>query len=133
MSSVAEQTPRPIGAEDRALHLISAAANGSTAPVQLSELYELADTLPPLKPVELLGEWSSGGLDTEHPTYCWLKSINWIGVTFRSADDVNPLVVAVQTRDGSGTRRKWLDEWGNGEVSLFLSPDGPALPCDLAP
>lgn len=90
--------------------------------VQTCELYEFADTLPPLTSQELIGEWSGGGFSTEHPFHIWLRSINWIGVTIRAEDDVQPIVVAAHTRDGPHKRRRWLDEWGNGEVSPSHGP-----------
>lgn len=51
----------------------------------------------------------------------WLKAINWVGITFRSEDDVEPIVVATQKTDSREMGpRKWLVEWGNGEVSSVL-------------
>lgn len=122
-------------AQSRAKELISAAANDPTITVQICELYEFADTLPPLTSQELIGEWSGGGFSTEHPFHIWLRSINWIGVTIRAEDDVQPIVVAAHTRDGPHKRRRWLDEWGNGEVLevKYRGVVSAALFCDNHP
>ncbi|KAF9631696.1 hypothetical protein BFW01_g2558 [Lasiodiplodia theobromae] len=48
-------------ASSRASDLISASENDPTSSVQADELYALVDTLPSIRPLELLGEWSSGG------------------------------------------------------------------------
>ncbi|KAB2575925.1 Nitrogen assimilation transcription factor nirA [Lasiodiplodia theobromae] len=122
-------------ASSSASDLISASENDPTSSVQADELYALVDTLPSIRPLELLGEWSSGSLHTGHPMDAWLRSINWVGITFRNVDDVEPIVVAVQTRDGSGTRRRWLEEWGNGEVieAKYRGAVSSALVCDNHP
>ncbi|KAH7058618.1 GXWXG protein-domain-containing protein [Macrophomina phaseolina] len=103
-------------AQSRALELISATLADPTRHVQPAELFDIIDPLPPLSPEELLGEWSATGFNTGHPLYHWLKSINWVGTKFWSEGDVEPLVVATQTRDGCGTRKRWLTEWGNGQI-----------------
>lgn len=97
------------------------AENNPTTLTRACELFDLADALPPLTPQNLIGKWSSGGFNTGNSAYHWLKSINWVGVTFRDENDVEPIVVKVQTKDGYGTRKRWLDEWGNGQV-------GPSFP-----
>ncbi|EKG21334.1 hypothetical protein MPH_01326 [Macrophomina phaseolina MS6] len=109
-------------AQSRALELISATLADPTRHVQPAELFDIIDPLPPLSPEELLGEWSATGFNTGHPLYHWLKSINCVGTKFWSEGDVEPLVVATQTRDGCGTRKRWLTEWGNGQVGLPSSP-----------
>ncbi|KAH7065441.1 hypothetical protein B0J12DRAFT_36408 [Macrophomina phaseolina] len=114
---------RAIDAAARASVLVSATVKDPIVFIQPRELYHLVDTLPPVDQKEPLGEWSSGGINTGHPTDDWLKSISWMGITFRSMDDVEPIAVAAQTRDGSGPRRRWLEEWGNGEASALLMVD----------
>ncbi|KAF2135760.1 uncharacterized protein K452DRAFT_238736, partial [Aplosporella prunicola CBS 121167] len=105
--------------------------------VSPTELLDLVDSLPALNPMELLGEWSAGSFNTRHPAHGWLRSINWVGITFRSVDDVEPIVVAAQTRDGPGKghRRKWLDEWGNAEVieAKYRGVVSAAMVCDNHP
>lgn len=125
-----------ISASSRTTDLIAAAAANPATLISPSELLTLFDALPPLDPETLLGEWSTGGFNTGHPVHGWLRAINWVGITFRSAEDVEPIVVATTIRDGEGrARRKWLEEWGNGEVieAKYRGVVSAALVCDNHP
>ncbi|KAJ7274235.1 hypothetical protein C8J57DRAFT_1178391 [Mycena rebaudengoi] len=69
------------------------------------------DQLKPIEPSFLMGEWSGGDFDTGHPVTEALKKIDWAGKTFRSEEDVDPIVV-----HGEGGERKTLEEYGHARV-----------------
>jgi hypothetical protein len=64
----------------------------SAAPVALDEVHALYDSLPAVAEDELLGEWGGGLVPTGHPGEAQLDALGWIGKTFRSRDDVDPIV-----------------------------------------
>jgi hypothetical protein len=67
--------------------------------------------LPPIQSDQLLGEWNGGFFDTGHPVADILRKINWTGKSFRSRNDVDPVIVL---KDGK--RVSW-GEWGMASVS----------------
>ncbi|KAJ7213854.1 hypothetical protein GGX14DRAFT_444269 [Mycena pura] len=79
-----------------------------TTPTVLMDIY---DQLRPIVPAFLLGEWAGGDFDTGHPVTRALKRINWAGKTFRSTEDVDPIVV-----HGEGGARIVLETYGNARI-----------------
>lgn len=63
-------------------------------PVDLDDVLAFYDGLPPVAAEEMLGEWDGGIVATGHPGEGQLDALGWVGKTFRSADDVDPIVVA---------------------------------------
>jgi hypothetical protein len=58
----------------------------------MAELEALFDALPPVAEDFLIGEWNGGVFVTGHPGEQQLGALKWIGKTFRSRDDVDPIV-----------------------------------------
>jgi hypothetical protein len=52
------------------------------------------DALPPVALEEMLGEWDGEVVRTGHPGEAQLGGLRWLGKTFRSRDDVDPMVCA---------------------------------------
>lgn len=77
---------------DAAARLDELAGASDAAP--LDDVLELYDALPAVDPAEMLGEWDGGLVPTGHPGEGQLGALGWVGKTFRSADDVDPIVVA---------------------------------------
>lgn len=76
-----------------------------------------SELAPITDPSFMFGEWTGGSFENDHPSHAQLKSLNWAGKTFRSEDDVDPMVVY----DAEG-KRTWLEMMGNArlrEVKLF--------------
>lgn len=59
------------------------------------------DALPPVPEAAMIGEWDGAIVPTGHPGESQLSGLAWAGKTFRSRDDVDPIVV----RDESGGRQ----------------------------
>lgn len=76
--------------EDHATRLRELA--GAGGPVGLEEVHALFDALAPVGEDELIGEWNGGLVPTGHPGEAQLDQLGWIGKTFRSRDDVDPIV-----------------------------------------
>ena len=65
-------------------------------------------------PLEVFqGEWKGAGVDTGHPGIQKNKELRWAGKTFRSPDDVDPMVLY----DDEG-KRVWKEDTGRARVSL---------------
>ena len=62
------------------------------AKTELSQLDALFDTLPAISEAAMLGEWTGGVFRTGHPGERQLAALQWGGKTFRSRDDVDPIV-----------------------------------------
>jgi hypothetical protein len=58
----------------------------------LAELDALFDALPAVEEDFMLGEWNGGVFVTGHPGEQQLDALRWIGKTFRSRNDVDPIV-----------------------------------------
>ncbi|OJD30603.1 transcription factor cmr1 protein [Diplodia corticola] len=136
-------TPCPT-AESQILDLIAASSENHSVPVSAAHLLSLYDSLGPLTPSELIGEWSASSFNTGHPAHPWLKSINWVGIRFWSVDDVEPIVVAVTTENKNQnngvsekvwSRKKWMEEFGNGQVieAKFRDVVSATMVCDDHP
>ncbi|KFZ20447.1 hypothetical protein V501_00127 [Pseudogymnoascus sp. VKM F-4519 (FW-2642)] len=57
---------------------------------------EVAAVYNQLEPVDakfLLGDWTGGDLDTGHIAHKALQGMRWAGKSFRSVDDVDPIIV----------------------------------------
>lgn len=61
------------------------------------------------------GEWQGGEINTGHRARSLLTEMNWAGKVFRSAEDVDPVIVY----DQAG-KRKWNPDWGRARVSCYL-------------
>lgn len=91
-------------------YLAAIEADQKVNPETIDDLFKL---LPPVKPDQLLGDWNGGFFDTGHPVATQLDEIQWIGKSFKSVEDVDPVIV-VQ----GGKRVSW-GKWGFASVSLF--------------
>jgi hypothetical protein len=63
-------------------------------------LLELYDGLEPIDTAFMLGEWEGGALRTGHPGEAQLVTLGWVGKSFHSENDVDPII----TRDEQGQR-----------------------------
>ncbi|KAJ7160041.1 hypothetical protein C8R46DRAFT_1038374 [Mycena filopes] len=75
------------------------------------EATEIFDQLKAIEPTFLLGEWEGGDFDTGHPASQLLKDINWVGKTFRSEHDVDPIMVR-----GENGSRTFLEPYGHAQL-----------------
>lgn len=66
----------------------------------------LFDQLKPIEPPFLIGEWNGGDFDTGHPVTQALKELNWVGKTFRTEEDVDPMMVR-----GEGGKRTSIESY----------------------
>jgi hypothetical protein len=80
-----------------------------------AELDEFWATLQPATIEEMLGEWQGGEFVTGHKMNGQLEKARWFGKSFKSADDVQPLVCV----DADGNKFSNV-EMGKGEASLWL-------------
>lgn len=64
----------------------------STERTSVSELEQLFDGLAAVSERFMLGEWSGGVFNTGHPGEQQLHSLKWAGKSFRSRDDVDPII-----------------------------------------
>lgn len=71
------------------------------AKTELSQLDALFDTLPAVSEAAMLGEWTGGVFRTGHPGERQLAALQWAGKTFRSRDDVDPIVSVNATGERS--------------------------------
>jgi hypothetical protein len=76
-----------------------------------SAVTSIFDQLKPIEPSFLMSEWEGGNFDTGHPASQALKAINWAGKTFRTEEDVDPMVVY-----GDGGKRVVLEAYGCARV-----------------
>lgn len=51
------------------------------------------DALPPVSIEQMMGAWRGSGFATGHPLDGLLEAMNWHGKRFRSAEDVDPLIM----------------------------------------
>lgn len=72
----------------------------SAAPVPVDEAHALFDGLEPVSCEDMLGDWDGGLVPTGHPGEQQLGALGWIGKSFRSREDVDPIVC----RAGDGGR-----------------------------
>lgn len=63
-------------------------ADGVTAAVALA----LFDSLPPVLPYEMIGQWRGDGIPTGHPLDGLLEAYGWYGKAFYDEDRVDPLL-----------------------------------------
>jgi hypothetical protein len=70
------------------------AFTGGPAPADVEAVLAFYDTLAPVAEDELIGDWDGEVIFTGHPGEAQLDGLRWIGKTFRSRDDVDPIVVA---------------------------------------
>ncbi|KAJ5774025.1 hypothetical protein N7457_008921 [Penicillium paradoxum] len=80
------------------------AKGGKLAEADIEAVY---NNLPAL-PIDFLhGEWKGGSFDTGHPGHAQLLDMNWLGKTFHSNENVDPIVVS---KDG---KRVCDESWGH--------------------
>jgi hypothetical protein len=72
------------------------------------------DSLEPIQPEQFTGTWKGASVNTGHPTEETLTGMKWAGKTFRSTEDVDPIMVYKE--DGE---RVWNADWGHARVSLL--------------
>lgn len=63
----------------------------------LSQLESFFDSLPAVSEAGMLGHWSGGVFRTGHPGERQLSALKWSGKSFRSRDDVDPIVSVSDT------------------------------------
>jgi hypothetical protein len=68
--------------------------------IKSDDITKIYDKLNSIKPIFLIGEWTSCYLETDHPDINTLKDLHWDGKNFRSVDDVDPVIV----KDSNGKR-----------------------------
>lgn len=61
-------------------------------PTTLNELDALFDALPAVAESFMIGAWDGGVFNTGHPGEQQLGALGWAGKTFRTRDDVDPIV-----------------------------------------
>ncbi|KAJ7139197.1 hypothetical protein C8R44DRAFT_764039 [Mycena epipterygia] len=83
-------------------------AGGQTTEENATKIF---DQLAPVTPAFLMGDWEGGDFDTGHPTTQALIKINWAGKTFRTEEDVDPIVVY-----GADGKRTILEVYGRARV-----------------
>lgn len=71
------------------------------------------DNLQPVSPDLFIGAWKGANVNTNHPTEAKLTGMRWAGKTFRSTEDVDPIMVYDED-----DKRTWNAEWGHARVSL---------------
>ncbi|OQE45080.1 hypothetical protein PENCOP_c002G02521 [Penicillium coprophilum] len=70
-------------------YLAAIEANRKVNPQTMDDLFK---QLPPAKPEQLLGDWNGGYFDTGHPVATQLADIKWVGKSFKTLEDVDPVV-----------------------------------------
>lgn len=101
-----------------------------TDPIPDAELDDFWATLEPATLDGMLGEWKGGEFVTAHRAVGTLAKINWYGKTFKSVQDVQPLVCLdadgnkySNTERMKGEASLWLEEF-RGEVTATMVYDG---------
>jgi hypothetical protein len=69
--------------------------------VSLSELFAWFDALGAVATEAMLGDWEGGVFNTGHPGEKHLAKLAWAGKSFRSRNDVDPIV----SKDAAGIRK----------------------------
>jgi hypothetical protein len=67
---------------------LQALAGGTT----VEEALSFYDSLPPVRVDQMIGSWRGGRIVTGDPFDGLLEALGWHGKTFRTADEVDPLV-----------------------------------------
>lgn len=103
------------------------ARTGKIADAELDEFWE---TLAPMTLDGMIGEWKGGEFDTGHRMNGQLEKARWFGKTFKSVNDVQPLVCLdvdgnkfSNVEMGKGEASLWLEEF-RGEVTATMVYDG---------
>ncbi|KAI9831424.1 MAG: hypothetical protein M1819_005023 [Sarea resinae] len=95
--------------------------------VDVKDIDTLFAQLKPVTGEQLIGEWTGGDFTTGHPGHDQLAAMKWAGKSFRTFDDVDPIVVY----DDAG-KRTFSEQWGhavvrevkfNGQVSAAMIYD----------
>lgn len=77
----------PVSSEARFQELVESATK-----VPLEALYDLFDSLDPLEPSFMLGDWEGGVFQTGHQGEQQLGAIKWVGKSFSDENDVDPII-----------------------------------------
>ncbi|RDW83658.1 DUF4334 domain-containing protein [Aspergillus mulundensis] len=64
----------------------------SNKPITPLAATTLFNSLPPLEATELLGQWDGTCALTNHPGITALKAARWVGKTFHTTEDVDPII-----------------------------------------
>ncbi|KAF7532758.1 hypothetical protein G7054_g7703 [Neopestalotiopsis clavispora] len=64
-----------------------------------------------VQPDFMLGSWEGGSFNTGHPTHELLQVNNWAGKTFRTVEDVDPIVLY-----NDAGARIWCKDYGNAQL-----------------
>lgn len=75
-----------------------------------AEIESVYNELPALPLDDLRGEWKGGSFDTGHPGHAQLLTMDWLGKTFHSTENVDPIIVS---KDG---KRVCDEDWGHAVV-----------------
>ncbi|MEZ4313991.1 MAG: GXWXG domain-containing protein [Polyangiaceae bacterium] len=78
---------RNVNTGDRFKELAESAEN-----VAIEELFAFFDSLPPVATESMIGDWDGGVFRTGHPGEQQLGALRWVGKTFHSASDVDPII-----------------------------------------
>ncbi|PHH62094.1 hypothetical protein CDD81_7587 [Ophiocordyceps australis] len=92
--------------------------SGTIPPKEAAAVFS---ALKPIKPEFLTrghGEWKGGDVNTGHPIGKKLHEMKWAGKTFRSTEDVDPIVAY----DQDGQRKANLD-WGQARLREIKCED----------
>jgi hypothetical protein len=82
--------------------------------VKEAEVAAVYNQLQPVDAKFLLGDWTGGDLDTGHIAHKALQDMRWAGKSFRSIDDVDPVMVY-----DDQNHRVWNKDFGHAVVSLW--------------
>ncbi|KAF7553686.1 hypothetical protein G7Z17_g3426 [Cylindrodendrum hubeiense] len=83
--------------------------------IEETVLEDVYKNLPSVSVDTLIGKWKGGSFNTGHPTHKLLRDFRWAGKDFRSADDVDPIML--EDDDGN---RIWCSQYGHARVSSIL-------------
>lgn len=77
------------------------------------EVQAVFKNLKPVEPDFLIGKWKGADFDTGHPVHQGLLDMNWAGKDFRSANDVDPIMVYDENK-----KRVWFEKRGHAQVCV---------------
>ena len=78
----------------------------------MAELQGVYDSLKPVEPDFLIGQWTGGCIDTGHPTQKLIVEVKWAGKDFHTVNDVDPIMVYNDKGE-----RVFFEERGHAQVS----------------
>src|SRR5205085_1833319 len=103
---------------------------GRSGAIPDAELDGFWETLAPTTINGLIGEWKDNEIDYEHKMNGQQQKARWFGKTFKSVDDVQPLVCLDDDGNkfsnvamGKGEASLWLEDF-RGEITATMVYDG---------